>query len=131
MVGSSPPTILMFSDDRAVDAHRCRRALFLHYSKFVAMSLVGQQRHFEAELGTSALPPKADIGSDGRRLHGDWISNHAPTAMKMIPAKCATRRPAGRTFSSNTRTASAAIQKRFMTPPTNSSAISAQQQPIQ
>ena len=47
----------MFSDDRAVDARRCRRALLLHYSKFVcAMSLVGLGRvktlwHQGSELG--------------------------------------------------------------------------------
>jgi hypothetical protein len=39
--------------------------------------------------------------------------------------------PAGTTFSASTSADSAAIYKTFMTPPTNSSAISIQQQPMQ
>jgi len=45
-------------------------------------------------------------------------SSHAPFAMKAIPASHATSLPNGSAFSINTKIASAAIQKRDITPPT-------------
>ena len=62
--------------------------------------------------------------------HGGF-RGHAPASTKKPPANRATIWPRGITFSSSTRIPSAAIQKRFMTPPTNKSTISAQQQPTQ
>jgi hypothetical protein len=60
-----------------------------------------------------------------------WVSNQTPPAIKAIPASRGTSRPNGTTFSTNTNAERAAIQKRFMTPTTNKSAITAQQQPMQ
>ena len=60
-----------------------------------------------------------------------WVSNQAPPATKAIPASRGTSLPNGVTFSTNTNAERAAIQKRFMTPATNNSAITAQQQPMQ
>jgi len=60
-----------------------------------------------------------------------WVSNQAPPATKAIPASRGTSLPNGITFSTNTNAERAAIQKRFMTPATNNSAITAQQQPMQ
>lgn len=55
-----------------------------------------------------------------------------PAAPSMAtPLARASQCPAGTTFSTSTNTASPATQSRFMTPPTNNSAISSQQQPTQ
>ena len=51
--------------------------------------------------------------------------------MKAIPASHATSLPNGSAFSISTKIASAAIQKRVITPPTKSNSIKAQHQPIQ
>jgi hypothetical protein len=58
-------------------------------------------------------------------------NNQAPPAMKMPPAIRETNLPNGNTFSNKTNPASSAIHSTFMTPPTNSSSIRAQQQPMQ
>jgi len=50
--------------------------------------------------------------------------------MKAIPASHATSLPNGSAFSINTKIASAAIQKRDITPPTKSNGVEAQHQPI-
>lgn len=52
------------------------------------------------------------------------ITNKIPESLPMIA-------PAGTSFSINTTTVSTAIHTRFITPPTNSSAMSIQQQPTQ
>jgi hypothetical protein len=57
--------------------------------------------------------------------------SQAPLAMKTQPAIRETNLPNGNTFSNKTSPASAAIHSTFMTPPTNSSNIRAQQQPMQ
>ena len=54
-----------------------------------------------------------------------------PQAIIAMPAILAIQRPPGSSFSPATSKVSPAIQTRFMTPPTNSSAISNQQQPTQ
>jgi len=56
---------------------------------------------------------------------------HAPFAMKAIPASHATSLPNGSAFSITSKMASAAIQKRVITPPTKSNSVKAQHQPIQ
>ena len=58
-------------------------------------------------------------------------TNIVPAATKTKPTTRGIRRPDGTTFSSSTRAERAAIQSRFITPPTKSSIIRAQQQPIQ
>src|SRR5437773_12408847 len=50
-----------------------------------------------------------------------------PPAIRALPESQPTTRPAGTVFSTSTNVAIAATQARFMTPPTNSSAIRAQQ----
>lgn len=63
-------------------------------------------------------------------LHTTTIAKRtSPAAIKPIPSPIASRSPPGAIFSTATTIDSAAIQARFITPPTNSSAISAQQQP--
>jgi hypothetical protein len=51
--------------------------------------------------------------------------------MNPMPASRDTRRPNGVTFSINTSAARPAIHNKVITPPTNNSAISVQQQPTQ
>ena len=58
-------------------------------------------------------------------------NNKAPTAMKTQPATREINLANGNTFSNKTSTANAAIHSTFITPPTNSSNIRAQQQPMQ
>jgi hypothetical protein len=55
----------------------------------------------------------------------------SPATTRAAPAVRETVRPKGSTFSARTAAAIAAIQSTFMTPPTKTSAISAQQQPMQ
>jgi hypothetical protein len=52
----------------------------------------------------------------------------APAATQAIPAARAIHRPIGASFSKSTSNARRAIQSTFITPPTNKSAIRAQQQ---
>jgi hypothetical protein len=52
-----------------------------------------------------------------------------PAAAIAAPARRGTSRPVGMIFSNRTKIVRPAIQSRFMTPPTNRSAISTQQQP--
>jgi len=67
-----------------------------------------------------------------QRAYEDHEANlTTPAPIITAPSALAIASPFGATFSIATRTASAAIQRIFMTPPTNSSAISAQQQPRQ
>ena len=51
--------------------------------------------------------------------------------MKTQPAMREINLPNGNTFSNKTSTANAAIHSTFITPPTNSSNIKVQQQPMQ
>jgi hypothetical protein len=55
-------------------------------------------------------------------------TSSTPAAMSATPARRPTRSPRGTTFSTRTATAMTATQRRFMTPATNRSAMSAQQQ---
>ena len=52
-------------------------------------------------------------------------------ATRTPPVTCETLGPPGSSFSHSTSTDKATIQNRFMTPPTNRSAMSSQQQPTQ
>src|SRR5262249_58424108 len=78
-------------------------------------------------------------GGRGAKLKGPIIwktggykkKRQTPAATKPVPDSREMRRPAGTTFSASTKTARTAIHKTFITPPTNSSVISAQQQPMQ
>src|SRR5438105_4882005 len=54
-----------------------------------------------------------------------------PQRMRATPPARPSRPPAGTTFSARTNSASAAIQRTFIRPPTNSSAMMAQQRPRQ
>src|SRR5262249_35701086 len=103
------------------------------------MSALGQKRTCAEQNGMSALPRKrtcavqremSALGQKRTLNQGTWVSNQAPLATKAIPAIRGTSR-LGTSFSTNTNAARAAIQKRFMTPATNKSAIKAQQQPMQ
>src|SRR4029077_17663752 len=60
-----------------------------------------------------------------------WTRTNAPQPIKATPVSWATRGPSGNSFSISTRSASPAIQSRFMRPPTNKSPISIQQHPRQ
>src|ERR1700738_2315188 len=59
------------------------------------------------------------------------VTSQAPHAKNPKPAMREIARPAGTTFSVSTKIVIAAIQSTFITPPTNNSAIRAQQQPTQ
>ena len=73
------------------------------------------------------LPGKRACGTAD---YCDWISINPAARHAAMPI--ARRNQAPRTsFSVNTTTVMAATQRRFMTPPTNSSSINAQQQPRQ
>ncbi len=67
------------------------------------------------------------------RRHGskDRVQITIPTPIMTPPSNRATNSPLGASFSIAARPASAAIQSRFMAPPTNRSAIKPQQHPIQ
>ena len=54
-----------------------------------------------------------------------------PQPMRTMPTARPTQRPGGISFSASTRMVRAAIQTRFMAPPTNKSVIRAQQHPKQ
>jgi hypothetical protein len=58
-------------------------------------------------------------------------SIQAPIAIQTTPAMRAIHRPMGVSFSKRTSSERTAIQRTFITPPTNKSAIRAQQQPTQ
>ena len=62
---------------------------------------------------------------------GKDSSSQAPAATQAMPAARAIHRPTGVIFSRRTSSAKSAIQSRFITPPTNKSAIKTQQQPTQ
>jgi hypothetical protein len=92
----------------------------------------------------SASPLKADIASLSRhvrlghkRTHAPqqtaWLFNHLVGQRKQLVGdfERGITRPAGTTFSASTSIAIAAIHSTFTTPPMNSNAISAQQQPMQ
>jgi len=65
------------------------------------------------------------------RAHSACASSHTPAATRAAPAVREIARPAGMTFSASTSIAIAAIHNTFITPPTNSNAMSTQQQPMQ
>src|SRR2546422_247625 len=67
----------------------------------------------------------------GRKTQRTEYSAQTPQARSAPPESQLTTRPAGTSFSTSTKPAIAATQARFMTPPTKSSAMSAQQQPRQ
>jgi hypothetical protein len=81
------------------------------------------------------MPPRATFEDDARnaidRYDGCQINRAAPTPIMRVPSAFARMSPFGAIFSIATRRVSAAIQSRFIAPPTNSKAISAQQQPRQ
>lgn len=58
-------------------------------------------------------------------------SSQAPATTQTTPTPRAIHRPIGVSFSRRTSSARSAIQRTFITPPTNRSAIRAQQQPTQ
>jgi hypothetical protein len=62
-----------------------------------------------------------------------WLFNHLVGQRKQLVGdfERGITRPAGTTFSASTSSAIAAIHSTFITPPMNSNAISAQQQPMQ
>ena len=62
---------------------------------------------------------------------GEDNNIQAPATIQATPAARATLRPNGVTFSRRTSSARSAIQRTFITPPTNNSAIRTQQQPTQ
>ena len=71
------------------------------------------------------------FGSHPLEPHNQDIDTHAPAAIAAAPAILDRYCRPGMIFSASTKIASAAIQKTFMTPTTKSSAMSAQQQPMQ
>src|SRR5262249_30622843 len=77
----------------------------------------------------ASIRPPLWICDPGHAICGN--SNQAPAAIKTIPAARAIHRPKGVSFSRSTSSARSAIHSTFMTPPTNNSAISTQQQPTQ
>ena len=81
-------------------------------------------------LAATRLPrPRRQTGpSPGSRQATSVASAHA---IMITPDTFVTTGPAGNSFSARTRSVRAAIQTRFMTPPTKSSAIIIQQQPTQ
>jgi hypothetical protein len=64
-------------------------------------------------------------------LAGYMAMLRMPTPIAVAPAMLLPLSPNGRVFSSRTKPEMAAIQRRFMTPPTNSRAMRIQQQPRQ
>lgn len=71
----------------------------------------------------------ADNWAGIRSGHGNTIA--APAAIQIAPARRATHRPHGVSFSRRTSSAKSAIQSTFITPTTNKSAMRTQQQPTQ
>ena len=80
------------------------------------------------EPGSSGERPRP---LETRGHYGDATAIHAPATTKTAPAKRATHRPHGVSFSRRTSSARSAIQSAFMTPTTNKSAMRTQQQPTQ
>lgn len=66
-----------------------------------------------------------------RAVHSSPPAVTAPQAMNPVPTIQSRRQRTGAIFSANTRKVKRAIHRRFMVPTTNSTAISAQQQPTQ
>jgi len=71
------------------------------------------------------------VGPEEPFDHDERARSHAPAPTKAAPVIRAIHRPAGVIFSTRTRIAMPAIHSTFITPPTKSSAISAQQHPMQ
>src|SRR5439155_4311131 len=88
------------------------------------LSHVPLRRHLIAAIGV--IPSLR-----GRKTQKTEYSVQTPQARSAPPESQHTTRPAGPSFSTSTKPAIAATQTRFMTPPTKSSAMSAQQQPRQ
>ena len=92
----------------------------------------------EPEAG-SPLRPSADYEPPPRHAGRTQIvgrvdhasSIQVPAAMSSAPLTRALWAPSGATFSNATKTVSAKMTARFITPPAKSSSISAQQQPRQ
>ena len=103
--------------DQAVGADRCARNLHL---------LRVNGTHYRAAALLSASPPE-------RTVHhwGEDDNIQVPAATQATPAARAIHHPNGVTFSKRTSSARTAIQSTFITPLTNKSAISTQQQPTQ
>lgn len=72
--------------------------------------------------------PSGSTGTFQRRV---WTKYHRPNARISGPERRPPWAPSGAIFSSRTKTVSAPIHPRFITPPTKSKSISAQQQPRQ
>src|SRR5436189_220530 len=75
--------------------------------------------------------PSPPQGAERENFPQAIASVTAPQATRTTPVARPIQPPQGRVFSISTSSAIAAIQARFMIPPTNSSAISTQQQPRQ
>jgi hypothetical protein len=96
-------------------------------------SLILFGSHFLGEVWVRAStfrPRAAGIATSGQPMTPRATSS-TPATTSATPASRPTRSPRGTTFSTRTATAMAATQRRFMTPATNRSAISAQQHPRQ
>jgi hypothetical protein len=79
----------------------------------------------------SGFGPAIRLKGSSENQRSDAANSHTPPAINPPPAIREIRRPAGMIFSARTKIAMAAIHSTFITPPTNNSAISAQQQPTQ
>jgi hypothetical protein len=85
-------------------------------------------------LATGAAGSHAAARSTGAvrtKRAGHRAKLNAPTRIIAAPANLPLTSPNGIVFSSRTKIAIAAIHRRFITPPTNSSPIRIQQQPTQ
>jgi CBS domain len=89
-----------------------------------------------ARVGTKRpMCPHAWAPADGSTVRSQpatmRVRSNTPVATSATPARRPTTSPRGTTFSTRTATAMAVTQRRFMTPATNRSAMSAQQHPRQ
>lgn len=111
-----------------------------HYVPFILMYVTQKRSSRKARIkvssaaGASGGPTRRQsvdhLSTDLMAFHCA-ISSQSPHAISPAPAIREMRRPSGTTFSKRTNTVRPAIQTIFITPPTKSSAISAQQQPTQ
>ena len=118
--------------------------LFLNTHAFGFVTIcTGQYQVFARPVGSDGLTSDKREAENvyKKRVESHWMapngypgavaSSQAPAVMKAAPATRGMTRPAGMIFSSKTMIVIPAIQSTFITPPTNSNAISAQQQPTQ
>src|ERR1700686_5071384 len=94
---------------------------------------VGHRPQATAPILDSTVGDIRSTNGSNQEIHliSTVASSHPPLATNTPPATRAIVRPVGITFSRRTNIVRTAIQSRFITPPTKSSAIKAQQQPTQ